>query len=245
MVHAYESSLASVTAAKCGAQCLAIPGIGYLTAALCGAAAILFVKLYARLTSSVQRRAFDWYNFVRPEPPSAKVPFWVVALYVLIGIALFIAMAAFAQRQLARGSTIDLGTYGALALILGWWIAVSSYPRLPESIPVHFGLKGQADGWGARWTIFLLPVIATLIFALDMWIFTRPDAVARTPSEVALAIHLLVMEMTALFAYITWRTSLVAFGRASGLGYGFVVLFLAVMVTAGYMAMLASKYPRY
>jgi len=131
-----------------------------------------------------------------------------------------------------------------IMLILGWWVALSSYPRLPETIPVHFGFKGQADGWGGRWMIFLLPAVATLIFTLDLWIFTRPDAVARTPAEVALAIHLLIMEMTALFAYITWRMALVAFGKASGLGYWFWILLLAVMSTAGYMAVLASKYPK-
>ena len=130
-------------------------------------------------------------------------------------------------------------------LILGWWVALSSYPHLPESIPVHFGFKGEADGWGGRWTIFLLPVVATLIFALDIWIFTRSEAMARTPAEIALLVHFLVMELMALFAYITWRTSLVAFGKARGLGVWFLILLLAVMATAGYMAILSSKYPKH
>lgn len=132
-----------------------------------------------------------------------------------------------------------------IMLILGWWVALGSYPRLPETIPVHFGFKGQADGWGGRWMIFLLPVIATLIFTLDIWIFTRPGAISRTPAEMMLALHLLIMEITVLFAYLTWRMSLVAFGKASGLGYWFLILLLAVMSTAGYMAVLASKYPKH
>ena len=121
-LHAYESGFADVAAAACGAQCLAIPGIVYLAAAACGAAAILFVALYAWLTSSVQRITADPWKFVRPEPPSTKVPFWVRALHVPIGIALFIAMAALGQQQVSGDRAIDFGDYGALALIAGWWI---------------------------------------------------------------------------------------------------------------------------
>ena len=120
-LHAYESGFADVAAAACGAQCLAIPGIACLAAAACGAGAILFIALYAWLTSSVQRVTADPWKFVRPEPPSTKVPFWVRALHVLIGIAIFIAMAAVGQQPLVRNA-ISFGDYGGLALLLGWWI---------------------------------------------------------------------------------------------------------------------------
>jgi hypothetical protein len=120
-LHAYESGFADVATATCGTQCAGIPGIAYLAAAVCGAAAVLFVALYAWLTSSVQRAIADPWKFVRPEPPSTKAPFWVRALHVLIGIAAFIAMAALGQQPLVRNS-ISFGDYGALALLLGWWI---------------------------------------------------------------------------------------------------------------------------
>jgi len=121
-LHAYESGFAEAAAAACGTQCLALPGIRYLAAVGCGAAAILFVALYAWLTSSLQRVTADPWKFVRPEPPSTKVPFWVRALHVLIGIALFIAMAALGKPELARAGTVNFETYGTLALIAGWWI---------------------------------------------------------------------------------------------------------------------------
>ncbi|MEA2871459.1 MAG: hypothetical protein QOH67_1435 [Hyphomicrobiales bacterium] len=121
-LHAYESGLADVAAAACGAQCRGIPGIVYLAAAAFGAGAILFVALYAWLTSSVQRVTADPWKFVRPEPPSTKVPFWVRALHVLIGIAVFIAMAALGQPHVSGEFAISFGDYGGLALIAGWWI---------------------------------------------------------------------------------------------------------------------------
>jgi hypothetical protein len=121
-VHAYESGFAEAAAGKCGAQCLALPGYKYLAAAMCGAAAIVFVKLYARLTSEAQRVTADPFKFVRPEPPSTKVPFWVVALHVLIGLVLFGTMAVLGQEQTPVRVVINLRDYGTLALILGWWI---------------------------------------------------------------------------------------------------------------------------
>jgi hypothetical protein len=121
-IHAIESGFADVAATACGAQCLAIPGIAYLAAVACGVGAILLVALYAWLTSSVQRVTVDPIKFVRPEPPSTKVPFWVRTLHVFIGIALFIAMAALGRLELFRAGTINLENYGALALIVGWWI---------------------------------------------------------------------------------------------------------------------------
>lgn len=33
------------------------------------------------------------------------------------------------------------------------------YPNLPETIPIHFNIKGEADGWGGRDSIFLGPGI--------------------------------------------------------------------------------------
>ena len=46
-----------------------------------------------------------------------------------------------------------------VVLILGWSLALSVYPRLPERVPVHFGLRGEADRWGGRWMIFMIPLV--------------------------------------------------------------------------------------
>src|SRR5688572_30642422 len=49
-----------------------------------------------------------------------------------------------------------------LALFAG---SAWAYPRLPERIPVHFGLTGEPDAWAVRsagsW--FMLPAIAAVL----------------------------------------------------------------------------------
>jgi len=125
-----------------------------------------------------------------------------------------------------------------VVLILGWWIALSVYPRLPERVPVHFGLTGKADRWGGRWMIFLIPLVSTVIFALDYWIFeyASPRSPKPIPPEMSTPLHLLLLELSVIFAYITWRMSEVAFGRARGLGGWFLpVALIAVFATCGWM----------
>jgi Domain of unknown function (DUF1648) len=126
-------------------------------------------------------------------------------------------------------------------LILGWGLALSVYPRLPEMVPVHFGLRGEADRWGGRWMIFMIPLVSTAIVALDYWIFeyVSPGSPRPIPPEMRTPLHLLLLELSVIFTYITWRMSEVAFGRARGLGGWFLpVALIAVFATCGWMLVL-------
>jgi uncharacterized protein DUF1648 len=128
-----------------------------------------------------------------------------------------------------------------VVLILGWWVALSVYPRLPERVPVHFGLRGEADRWGGRWMIFLIPLVSTAIVAIDYWIFeyVSPGSPRPIPPEMRTPLHLLLLELSVIFTYITWRMSAVAFGRARGLGGWFLpVALITVFATCGRMLVL-------
>ncbi len=133
---------------------------------------------------------------------------------------------------------ILIDSLSIVILIMGWWIALNVYPRLPEQVPIHFGLTGDADRWGARWMIFLLPLLSTAIFGLDYWIFEylSPGSPKPIPPEIKTPLHLLLLELSLIFTFITWRMSDVAFERARGLGGWFLpVTLLAVFATCGWM----------
>jgi len=86
--------------------------------------------------------------------------------------------------------------------------------------------------------IFLIPLVSTVIFALDYWIFeyASPRSPRPIPPEMMAPLHLLLLELSAIFAYITWRMSEVAFGRARGLGGWFLpTTLIAVVATCGWM----------
>ena len=131
-----------------------------------------------------------------------------------------------------------IDSLSVVVLILGWRLALSVYPRLPERVPVHFGLKGEADRWGGRWMIFLIPLVSTVIFALDYWIFeyASPRSPKPIPPEMRTPLHLLLLELSVIFTYITWRMSEVAFGRARSLGVWFLpAALIAVFGACGWM----------
>jgi hypothetical protein len=132
-----------------------------------------------------------------------------------------------------------------VVLILGWWIALSVYPRLPERIPVHFGVTGEADRWGGRWMIFVMPLVGAVVIALNYWLFEylSPGSPRPIPPELKTPLHLLLLVLSVIFTYITWRMSEVAFGRARGLGGWFLpVALIAVFGVCGWMWMLGRGY---
>ena len=84
--------------------------------------------------------------------------------------------------------------------------------------------------------IFLTPLISTGIFALNYWVLERFRGGRPIPPGMKTAQHVLLLEMSVIFAYITWRIGEVAFGRARGLGAWFLpVTLLAVFATCGWM----------
>ena len=62
-------------------------------------------------------------------------------------------------------------------VILSWIIAFLALPHMPEVVPVHWGLHGEANGFSDRFSgTFGLPVIATLIVVL-LLVLPRYDSV--------------------------------------------------------------------
>lgn len=51
----------------------------------------------------------------------------------------------------------------AFLIILSFVIGILAYPSLPAQVPIHWNVKGQVDGYGERYMIFLAPVIMAII----------------------------------------------------------------------------------
>ena len=51
----------------------------------------------------------------------------------------------------------------ALVIVL-WSYTILNFKKLPEIIPIHFDLEGKPDNHGAKYFIFLLPIIESLIY---------------------------------------------------------------------------------
>lgn len=72
-----------------------------------------------------------------------------------------------------------------LALAGLWGFAVWAWPRLPERIPLHFGIDGTPDRWGPPSAVnwFLLPVVVAL---LNVLLVVVASWLSRDPSRINL-----------------------------------------------------------
>ena len=67
---------------------------------------------------------------------------------------------------------IELTTTDKVLEILGWasvlaiWVlTITNYTNLPDTIPIHYNSAGQADGFGEKGNILILPLMATVLFS--------------------------------------------------------------------------------
>ena len=53
---------------------------------------------------------------------------------------------------------------GWVLIVILWGLTLYSYTTLPDKIPTHFNMAGQADKWSSRNAFFVLPVVGTVVF---------------------------------------------------------------------------------
>lgn len=68
-----------------------------------------------------------------------------------------------------------LDSFGWSALIVLWGYVILTYNELPDTIPIHFNFKNEPDNYGSKMTLFVLPVVATVVFALFTVLLKMPQ----------------------------------------------------------------------
>lgn len=121
-LYAWQAGVTRVAAVACGPACAAVPGFETMIAAACGAAAVLFVMLYTRLTLAAQRVFIDPLKFVRPGPKPEKAARWATVLHVVLGFILLFVMTGVGQMQIPTTLKISGDAPEGAGLLLGWWI---------------------------------------------------------------------------------------------------------------------------
>lgn len=131
---------------------------------------------------------------------------------------------------------------GLLGLFVLFLLPAINYGQLPETIPTHFNASGQADDWGSRKMIWLLPCIG-LVTSIMLIAIGRSGVsfVSGTPfkegTEEKVATYLqssMLMTnavITWMFVYICWKTIQLALGQGNAsLGTGFLWIVISLTV---------------
>ncbi|MEH1910621.1 DUF1648 domain-containing protein [Nostoc sp.] len=125
-------------------------------------------------------------------------------------------------------------------------IAIHAWSTLPDTIPVHFRFDGQADGWGSKKVLWLLPLVGLAIYGLLTFIsryphtFNYPVVITEQNAlqqyQIACSmLNWLKSEMVWIFVYIEWQIFHLATTENPNLGVWFIpVTSIIIFATIAY-----------
>lgn len=124
-------------------------------------------------------------------------------------------------------------------------IVLRAWDTLPEEIPAHFGITGKPDRWGGRWQIWILPVLALVMYGAFSFATGTWDLLLGRPHDLPRGMELLVLMkplICLMLSYLMWATVRVARKEAEGLNLWIMFGLLALLLTPGIaLAWLAKK----
>jgi uncharacterized membrane protein len=134
-----------------------------------------------------------------------------------------------------------LEIFGWTLIVAIWVLTITNYTNLPDTIPIHYNIEGQADGFGEKRNILTLPVIATVLFIgltiLNKFphIFNYPtnitaDNALKQYTNATRLIRYLKLVIVFIFGLIVFKTIQNANGEADGLGVWFLPLTIGLII---------------
>ena len=142
------------------------------------------------------------------------------------------------------------------ALVVALWaLVIYNLAGLPHTIPTHFNAAGQPDGYGGKYTLLSLPLMATILFAgitaLNKYphIFNYPTEITaenalRQYTAATRLLRYLKLVVVVIFFAIAQQTISTATGASAGLGLWFLPVTLVGIlgiVVAGIVKMVRAK----
>jgi uncharacterized membrane protein len=146
---------------------------------------------------------------------------------------------------------------GALiVLIATWGFTVYHFNKLPDIIATHFDFNGNPDGFGSKFTIWLLPIIITLVYILIYVLNRYPHKfnyltkiteqnASKQYKMAARMMRVILFNITLLFAFITFKEINGAYTKSSSLEWWFIPLLLLSTIIPTFYMIIASGSKKY
>ncbi len=139
----------------------------------------------------------------------------------------------------AASIVILIGTFVYL-----YWV----WPTISDNVPIHFNASGEADRWGSKGLLIVLPIINVILYA-GFAILSKYPHVYNYVREITeenahrqylnarMLMSWIKLETVALFGYVEWGMIQAASGNEDGLGLWFVpVVIILVLSTVLFYA---------
>lgn len=133
---------------------------------------------------------------------------------------------------------------GWLGLFAFWYYLIVNYAKFPDIIPTHFDALGKADDYGSKSTIFILPIISSVLYTgltiLNKFpnIFNFPVKIteANILRQYTLAIKLirvLKFVLVFVFSYLGYLSVSAVNGKDSLPSFTLPLILIAVFLPIG------------
>jgi uncharacterized membrane protein len=130
---------------------------------------------------------------------------------------------------------------GLVLLVALWCMILIHYTKLPETIPIHYNERGEADRFGGKQDILIIPIIATVMFIaitkLNKYphLFNYPTKITQENAveqytNATRMIRILKLVIVFIFGLIAFQTIQFVNGQTDGLGKWFLPITMALML---------------
>lgn len=135
---------------------------------------------------------------------------------------------------------ISLEILAVLALAALWLLLLYFYPKLPNTIPVHFDGAGKIDGYGSKILLLFEPIVASILF-FGLTVLNRyphlfnylspitEDNAAYQYRMATRLIRYLKLLIVLLFIFVLWTSIQAVSSQNEGLGLSFLPIFFAMV----------------
>jgi uncharacterized membrane protein len=126
-------------------------------------------------------------------------------------------------------------------LVVLWGLTLYTLLKLPKIIPTHFNASGQANDYGNKLTLLILPILATIIFFGLTKLIRYPhlfnymtkiteDNAQKQYTIATRILRFLKLAIPVVFSLIILFTYLTTIGLTNGLGFWFLPLTFGVLL---------------
>jgi uncharacterized membrane protein len=126
-------------------------------------------------------------------------------------------------------------------LFVMWSLTLYTFLKLPTRIPTHFNVSGQADDYGNKLTLFVLPILATIIFFGLTQLNKHPhifnymtkiteDNAQKQYTIATRMLRFLKFAILVIFSLVILFTYLTTIGVTNGLGFWFLPLTFGLLL---------------
>lgn len=118
-------------------------------------------------------------------------------------------------------------------------VATLLFAILPERIPMHWNMAGEIDGWGGRWTVFIIPVLTyiPLLFIAGVLSFSMKNNANSERSHKFFKLALLLEKFIFTGLFITYILAIIGgeFSIVSIDRIMFCICGVALIILGNYM----------